>query len=294
MKELVILSGKGGTGKTVIAASLIKIQPSVVAADCDLDAPNLDLLFNSRELSRAPLIMQRAFIRTDSCDGCGICASHCRFQAIAMVKKGKNRYAKIDLDRCEGCGLCSHLCPQTAIELRGQDIGERFLSKIDNGWLSHGNLEPPAENVGKFAMEIKNAARDKAIEESIPLLIVDGPPGIACTAIATLSGADLCLLVTEPTASGAHDMERVAALAKRMSVPTALVINRFDLNPKKADEIERRAKDLQIEVVSKVPFCEMVYDSLANGKPVVDLFPDSVFSRCMRKIDGYIHNVLLM
>jgi MinD superfamily P-loop ATPase len=278
MKEVVILSGKGGTGKTVVAASLISMQESTVAVDCDLDAPNLHLLLDREERSRRPLTSMKALVSENDCNGCGTCARMCRFHAISLQGKGRGWRALVDPDRCEGCDLCRLICPKQAIEMGEHESGEQMVSKTSNGWLVHGVLEPPAENVGRFASRLKDVARDRAREDGSPLLFVDGPPGIGCPTIASLSGADFCLLVTEPTASGLYDLERAAFLARQMHVPAAVLINRWDLNRSMAGRIESRVAEWGLPLLGKLAFDERVPQSIIRAAPMTKLFPQSDFS----------------
>lgn len=282
MKELVILSGKGGTGKTAVAASLASLQGTVMAVDCDVDAPNLYLILRSTLLQSRPYLgLRKAQVCESDCNGCGKCAELCRFSAIQVKGRGNHKKAKVDQDRCEGCALCPHICPQEAIVMEEHKAGEQMLSKISNGWLIHGLLEPPAENSGMFVAQLKKQARSMALEHDLPLVLIDGPPGIGCPAIASLSGADMCLLVSEPTSSGLHDLERAVLLARGMRIPVGALINRYDLNLDQTKAIEMKLMEWRVPLLGLLPYDEMVPLSIARGEPTIKLFPGSGFSQAL-------------
>jgi MinD superfamily P-loop ATPase len=272
MKELVIISGKGGTGKTSIAASLAALAKTVVLADCDVDAADLHLL-------TAPVIRRRepfsggsmARIRPENCTGCGICEKICRYQAIrpAGDAEGKQIVA-IDAFSCEGCGLCAAVCPAGAIEMRPRASGEWFISDTRFGPMVHARLGVAEENSGKLVTVVRREASRLAVERGLDLVIIDGPPGIGCPVIASIGGTSLVLIVTEPTVSGLHDLERVLSLARHFGVPAAVCINKCDINPEMADRIRNRVAEENIEVVAELPYDASAVSALMAGKTIVE------------------------
>lgn len=293
MKELVVLSGKGGTGKTVVTASLLEVLGPTVAADCDVDASNLRLMVESTVERCTPYLgMRKARVEVELCDGCGRCAESCAFSAITMVGSGPGRKALCDPDACEGCGLCQRLCRSSAIEMVEVIAGEWMVSKSAQGWVLDAYLEPPAQNTGRLVSLLKAEGRALAQEKDLPLMVVDGPPGIACPAIASLSGANLCLLVTEPTLSGLHDLGRAIGLARSRHVPCVAILNRSDLCPKLAGEVEEELEAEGVPLMARIPCDESVSESLAIGHPPTRLYPDSPFSRNLRHAGELIRSIL--
>lgn len=274
MKEIVVISGKGGTGKTSVAASLAVLGGRVVVADCDVDAADLHLILE-------PTIMQSgdfsggksAVIQSEACVGCGVCADACRFRAIALDGPGNDVIAKtynVDELRCEGCGLCERLCPTGAIQLHDRLSGEWFVSTTRVGPMVHAKLGIAAENSGKLVSLVREKARRKADEEGIDLVIIDGPPGIGCPVIATLTGADLVLIVTEPSRSALHDMERVCELTRHFGLPTVICINKCDVHAELALDVEKRARELGFPIVGRIPFDPVVTRAQCEGRTVVE------------------------
>lgn len=243
MRELVVLSGKGGTGKTSLAASFAVLAGDAVVADCDVDAADLHLVL-------APLVRERhdftsgrvALIRAGDCSGCGVCADLCRFDAIGRETRGDGAaVCRVDPVGCEGCGVCVRFCPVQAIDFPECLCGEWMISDTRCGPMVHARLKAAAENSGKLVALVRREARRLAGEEKRERIIVDGPPGIGCPVIASLSGASRVLAVTEPTVSGEHDLERVLALARHFQVPAAACVNKWDLNPEMSARIEAKA-----------------------------------------------------
>ncbi|HNQ22871.1 MAG TPA: ATP-binding protein [Phycisphaerae bacterium] len=272
MKELVIISGKGGTGKTSIAASFAVLAGNAVTADCDVDAADLHLVL-------APQVQQRggfrsgheARIRTEDCGGCGVCARLCRFGAVGQQQgpDGAVTYA-IDPLACEGCGLCARYCPQQAIDLKERDCGEWFVSETRCGPLVHASLDAAAENSGKLVSLVRDKARTVAKEGGRELIIVDGAPGIGCPVIASLTGATAVLIVTEPTVSGAHDLERVAAVARHFAVPAWVCVNKWDLNPGMTEQIEATVRRQGMQVAGRVRYDRDVTAAQVAARTIVE------------------------
>jgi MinD superfamily P-loop ATPase len=268
MKQIVVISGKGGTGKTVMSACFASLARNAVLADVDVDAANLHLLLRpeiqERHIFRSG---RKARVDREKCTGCGLCLPLCRFTALFEDKEGK---AVVEALSCEGCGLCYHVCPEKAVEMETQVSGEWYISKTKYGPFVHARLGIAEENSGKLVTEVRKKARQIAEDERRDLVIMDGAPGIGCPVIASLSGTDLTLVVTEPTPSGRHDMERIAGVARHFKVRTACCINKFDLNPENSDGIERWCREQSIPVVGKVAFDEAIPESVVRGLPYVE------------------------
>jgi len=265
MKQLVIISGKGGTGKTILSASFAALAPKKVMVDCDVDAANLHLLLHPEiQESHSFSGGKRAGLIQDKCTGCGECLDACRFSAIT---EGQDGEINIDSISCEGCAVCYHVCPVEAIEMKKNISGEWYISKTRYGPFIHARLGIGEENSGKLVTEVRKKAKDIAEQNGLDLIIIDGPPGIGCPVIASLSGADLALIVTEPTLSGIHDMERVAQTAHHFKISTACCINKYDINPENSAIIEDWCQKNSIPLLGKIPFDEEVIHSLVNLIP---------------------------
>lgn len=260
MKELVVISGKGGTGKTSIVASFAALAEDAVFADCDVDAADLYLVLEPKVKQTSDFSGgKRATIVTEKCVGCGKCRDLCRFDAIRFDGQANDVVEKtftIDPVSCEGCKVCVEFCPVDAIEFNDSINGQWFISDTRFGTMVHAKLGIAEENSGKLVTLIRKEAKRVATEEKKSLIVVDGSPGIGCPVIASITGADLVLIVTEPTLSGKHDLERVADLAAGFKIPTLIVINKFDLNPNMAEQIEKDAHSKDIKVVGKIRYDE--------------------------------------
>lgn len=273
MKELVVISGKGGTGKTSLTASFAALACNAVVADGDVDAADLHLIL-------APDVRRRedfrsghaAAIRAKDCVGCGRCAALCRFEAIAPATRPSDgaRVFAVDPGACEGCGVCVWNCPVRAIDFPEQVCGEWFVSATRFGPLVHARLHPDAENSGKLVSLVREQARATARQERRDLVIVDGPPGTGCPVIAALTNASGVLAVTEPTVSGAHDLARVLELANHFKIPTAVCINKWDLNPEQADGIEAAARAAGATPVGRVRYDKAATAAQRQGRAVVE------------------------
>jgi len=269
VKEVVILSGKGGTGKTSIAASFAVLAQSKVLADCDVDAADLYLLLQPKvKKSEEFWSGQVAFIDKEKCTECGLCQEICRFGAI------KDYF--VDEVSCEGCGFCSQICPVDAIAMQPCMAGHWFISDTRYGTLVHARLGIAQENSGKLVTLVRNNAKLVAEGQNIDWIISDGPPGIGCPAIASLSGASLALLVTEPTLSGIHDLERALGLCRYFDIPALVCINKYDLNEENSRRIENYCYDQGVEVAAKVPFDNVVTEAIVQGVPVVEYSSNKV------------------
>jgi len=269
MKEIVIISGKGGTGKTSITASYAFIGgKDVIVADCDVDAADMHLLlepdFAVSEDFYSGLL---AGIDQEKCIKCGKCAEVCRFDAIPIVAE---QYVVNPID-CEGCGYCSQICPQDAIEMKEQNVGKWFLSEIKTGSkMVHARLGIGAENSGKLVAKVKNEAKVLAEKENKDFIIVDGSPGIGCPVISSLSGAHFVVLVTEPSVSGIHDLKRVYELVKKFGIKAGCIINKADINSNKTKEIHKFLKDEKIESITEIPYNENFTKAMTRTKTIVE------------------------
>ena len=263
MKEIVVLSGKGGTGKTSIVASFAALARSKVLVDCDVDAADLHLLLQPAIKHTEEFWSGKtAFIDKRFCTRCEVCETVCRFEAI--------RNFKVDPISCEGCGFCFHVCPEGTIKMRNNLAGHWFISDTRYGPLVHARLGIAQENSGKLVALVRQNARLIAEGEGYSHILSDGPPGIGCPVISSLSGADLALLVTEPTLSGMHDLERILGVCRHFGVPAMVCINKYDLNEENTCQIEEFCLEQGIEVISRLPFDNVVTEALVQGLPVVE------------------------
>ncbi len=273
MKEIVIISGKGGTGKTSLTASFAVLAGHAVLADCDVDAADLHLVL-------APTIRRReafrcgheAIIRQADCIGCGACLAWCRFEAIRKTDGGAGEAAfTIDPTACEGCGVCVWSCPVKAIDFPERLSGEWYVSDTRHGPMVHARLNPGGENSGKLVSKVRETARALAEERKADLILVDGPPGVGCAVIASVSGASLVLVVTEPTLSGAHDMARVLELTRHFAIPTAVCVNKWDLNAEMTERIESEARRAGAAIAGRVRYDKGVTRAQLQGLAVVEI-----------------------
>lgn len=263
MKEIVILSGKGGTGKTSIVGSFAALAQSKVLADCDVDAADLHLLLNPSIKGENEFWSgQVAVIDDKECTQCDLCQDVCRFDAITDFK--------VDPISCEGCGFCSHICPVEAITMKESLSGYWFISDTKYGHLVHARLGIAQENSGKLVALVRQEAKRIGEREGLTYIISDGPPGIGCPVISSLSGADLALLVTEPTLSGIHDLERVLGVCHHFGIPALVCVNKYDLNEDNTHQIENYCLNHGIEMAAKIPFDNVVTEALVKGLPVVE------------------------
>ena len=258
MKELVVISGKGGTGKTSIVASFAALADKAVFADCDVDAADLHLVLEPKVKQTSDFSGgKQASIVAEKCTGCGKCKELCRFDAINFNGPANDIVAKtftVDPISCEGCKVCVEFCPVDAIEFNDSINGQWFISDTRFGTMVHAKLGIAEENSGKLVSLIRKEAKRIAEEQKNDLIIVDGSPGIGCPVIASITGADLVLIITEPTLSGKHDLERVAELAAGFKIPVLIAINKFDLNSDMAEQIEEDTLKRNINVVGKIRY----------------------------------------
>ena len=267
MKELVVVSGKGGTGKTTVVASFAALAQRKVMVDCDVDAADLHLILAPEVRREEPFSSgMTAEIVPDKCTACDRCRELCRFEAV-RVEDGRYR---IDPLACEGCGVCVRFCPEGAIVSHRPVCGHWFVSETRHGPMVHARLGIAEENSGKLVSLVRREAREIATERDFDLIIADGSPGIGCPVIASIAGADLLLAVTEPTRSGLHDLQRVHALARHFNLPVLICINKHDLNADIAADIERWAAEAGTEVVGRIGYDPVVTRAQVEGKSVVE------------------------
>jgi MinD superfamily P-loop ATPase len=278
MKELVVISGKGGTGKTSLMAAFASLAKNKVLCDADVDASDLHLLTD-------PKIKERhdfqgggiAVIDPDKCTQCGLCRELCRWDAIS-------EQFEVDSIECEGCGVCVDFCPEQAIEFPLSTCGQWFISHTRFGPMVHARLGIAEENSGKLVTLIRQEAKKLAEKNKLDLIITDGPPGVGCPVIASIGGAAALLIVTEPTVSGLHDMERVAQLAAHFKVPGMVCVNKFDLNTDQTQAIEKLAKERNITVLGRIPFDPVFTKSMVQGKTIFEYNTDSTVGQAVKQI----------
>jgi len=265
MKQVAIVSGKGGTGKTSIIASLAALtQGRAVFADCDVDAPDLHLILCPEILERREFYgIKRAFIDKEKCIQCGICQDACRFGAISDFE--------VETPLCEGCGVCQLVCPEDAVEMRDVQAGEAYISQTRFGPMVHAELFPGEEASGKLVAMVREMARDLAAMRKLDLILIDGSPGIGCPVIASLTGVDLALVVTEPTITGEHDLERILDVAGHFGIITAVCINKYDLNLAGSRRIEALCRERDVIVAGRLPYHASVVEAMVSERAVVEI-----------------------
>lgn len=278
MKQLLILSGKGGTGKTTIASAFIRLLNAKAFADCDVDAPNLHLLMNmpSRPARSDYYGMGKAGIDQEKCTNCKLCLENCKFKAIKLEKG----HYRVDYYACEACGVCEEICPVGAVKLYPHIAGQLELY-IGKKIFSTGRLKMGSGTSGKLVSEVKRQMVDKTDKE-VDIAIIDGSPGIGCPVIASLSGVDMVLIVAEPSISGIEDMKRIIETAKRFNIKIGVSINKYNSNLEKTKEIQTICQELNIDLVGKIPFDYQVVNAINTGNTIIDL--DCIAGDAVRKV----------
>jgi len=277
VKQITVLSGKGGTGKTSLVGSLAALTKKTVMTDCDVDAPDLHLLLKPEILQTQEFKASRvAVMDEEKCIQCGKCEEHCRFGAIEKLV--------IDPILCEGCGVCAYVCPVEAIELRERISGYAFISRTKYGPMSHARLNPGEENSGKLVSLVRQNAKKVAETENCELIINDGPPGIGCPVIAAVGGVDIGLIVVEPSLSGIHDMKRALGLLSHFKIPSLVCVNKYDINEENTDRIVEFCRSNSVEVVGKIPFDPLVTEAMVAGKSIVEYSPKSRVSEAIAEL----------
>lgn len=277
MKQIAIVSGKGGTGKTTLTASFAALAGSVVIADCDVDAADLHLLLDPQVVSEQEFKGSKlAIIDKDRCTECRLCENSCRFDAI--------RDLKIDAVLCEGCGVCAYVCPEDAIRLIERVSGYAYISKTRFGPMSHAKLNAAEANSGKLVALVRQNAKQLAEKKDYSMILIDGPPGIGCPVIASLTGVDLAIMITEPTISGIHDLERIMGVVKHFNISPAVIINMYDINTENTEKITEYCSQNEVQVLGVIPFDPTVTKAMVAGKPVIEHSPDCMASKVIRKV----------
>lgn len=274
LKQIAVLSGKGGTGKTSVLASFAALAQNAVLADCDVDAANLHLLVHPTVRQQSEFRGAKIAVRdTTRCRQAGECERSCRFGAITI--------REVNVRRCEGCGLCVLACPNGALKLEPVVNGYCYLSDTPYGPTAHARLLPAGESSGRLVTKVRQMAEEVALQSGRDFILIDGPPGIGCTAVAAMAEVDLVVIVTEPTLSGIHDMERLTQLAAHFRLPAALIINKCDINESNRDHIRGYAEEKSIHIIGEVPFDEAVPQAIAAHAPLV-LFSDGPAAQAVR------------
>ncbi|PID26946.1 MAG: (4Fe-4S)-binding protein [Candidatus Cloacimonadota bacterium] len=258
--EIVVISGKGGTGKTTIVSSIIPFFKNLVIGDCDVDAPDLHIMLNPKQKSKEEFMgLKKASLDESKCIKCGKCYNHCKFGAITEDILFKH-------NRCEGCGVCEYLCPVCAIEMKEAKTGSIYHSQTDYGDMVHARLIPGEEASGKLVAKVRREAMNIAEKKGFKNIIIDGSPGVACNVISSITGASKVVIVVEPSLSGLHDLKRVYQLTQKFKLKTIVVINKFDISPKMSREIENYCEKLNITIGLKIPFSRDIVNSIVMKK----------------------------
>ncbi len=262
-KEIVVVSGKGGTGKTTFTATLAASLPRKIIADTDVDAANLHILLQPKK-SRATKFRGKDIASLDpgKCTNCGLCREKCAFDAVIPVKGN----LKIDESACEGCTLCSLVCPTEAIVMIPRFVGDWMISETAYGKFVHARLKPGGENSGHLVTMVRLQAKHLAVENNIDTILIDGPPGIGCPVNAAVSGTNYAVVVTEPTYSGISDLERILLLIRHFGIPCGVIVNRFDIHAENTNRIERYCREAGASVLAKIPHSYEIMESIAAAR----------------------------
>lgn len=283
MKELVVLSGKGGTGKTSMTAAFASLAQDMMLCDADVDAADLHLLMAPDIGETTDFVGgNEAAIVPDKCVGCGLCMELCRFNAVSQNPNYENFI--IDPIDCEGCGVCVDLCPEQAIDFPPKTCGQWFVSATRFGPMVHARLGIAEENSGRLVALVREEARKRLREQHLSLMITDGPPGIGCPVIASMGQANAVLIVTEPTVSGIHDMKRVAQLAAHFKIPAMVCINKYDLNPDQSEAIRNIAEEKNLIYTGEIPFDPAFTKAMIQGKTIMETHKESKASLAIKEI----------
>ena len=285
MNQIAIISGKGGTGKTTLTASFVAIANRVVVADCDVDAADLHLLLNPKVISEQEFKGSKlAIINRDRCTECNICEDLCRFDAIKELK--------VDAILCEGCGVCAYVCPEDAINLIERVSGHAYISETRFGPMSHAKLNAAEANSGKLVTIVRNNARQLAEKDDCDFILIDGPPGIGCPVISSITGVDLVVVITEPTLSGIHDLERILGVVQHFGIKALVIINIYDINIENTERIAEFCRRNNVEVLGRIPFDTAVTESMIEGKTIIEYSPNCKVSEEILKAWNKIKNLL--
>lgn len=278
--EIAFLSGKGGTGKSSICAAFISLAKKVIAVDCDVDAANLYLIFPPKNTVETNYISgKNAIIHQDKCSQCGLCKELCQFDAINIV----NGKFEIDTVSCDGCALCFRQCPEKAIEMIESDDSKLYFGDFRNGSIIYGRLSPGEENSGKFISVVRALAKEKSKELGLDNIIIDGPPGIGCPFMSTITGVDKVVVVTEPSMSGLVDLKRTIDVAKSFMQEIYVIINKYDLNLELTNQIKDYCLGMDIDIIACLPFDKEVVDAMIRSKTIIEYNSESDISQRIRE-----------
>lgn len=270
--EIAVISGKGGTGKSSITAAFATMQQDIVLADCDVDAANLYLLFQPNHQEEEVFVSgHKAVIDKSLCSECAVCVDYCRFGAISVV----DGEVTINPHSCDGCYLCSRICPSGAISMVPDDKSRMYSGTFRKGMMVYGRLFPGEENSGRLVDLVRKKARKIAQETNLQTILLDGPPGIGCPVISTITGVDRVLIVTEPTLSGLHDLKRTVEICSNFNLVPRVIINKYDLNTEMADRIDEYCQQIKAPVIGRIPFDPVVVEAMLNCKSVWEYAPES-------------------
>lgn len=279
MNEIVILSGKGGTGKTSITAAFATLSDNIILADCDVDAANLYIIMQPENYEEEPYSTgEKAIVDTELCNLCGLCVEYCRFDAMSITQTE----LKISTTACDGCKLCARVCPQNAISMVANKDSRFYIGTFRNGKMVHARLAPGDDNSGRMVSYVKQRARELRTDNNI--LLIDGPPGIGCPVIASLSGADKVVLVTEPTISGVSDLKRIISLLQKYKCEIFIIVNKHDINELYTNEIFNLAKTQNINFLGKIPYNRIFTEAMINCQSVIEYAPNHEISTQIKNI----------
>ncbi len=288
IKEMVIVSGKGGTGKTSLTGSLCYLFQNKVVADCDVDAANLHLLLNPERVDETKEFVggKKAVIDPSLCTGCGVCRDVCRYEAVSED-------FVIDPISCEGCGACHFFCPAQAIDFTPRLAGHCYTSTAGgNGRFVFAELLPGEENSGKLVAMVRSEARAEAEKEGAGMILIDGPPGIGCSVISSLTGTHLAVVVTEPTPSGIHDLRRIVELIEHFRIKAAVVVNKSDINPQYVEEMKGYCSQKNLGYLGEIPYDTQITEAQKEGRTILDFSPDCAASTSIRHIYSKLNDIL--
>lgn len=279
--QVAVISGKGGTGKSSITAALASLSKNIVLVDCDVDASNLYLLFNPTHEEESSFVGgEKAVINYDLCTHCGVCMNYCRFDAI-VKEKGKVKIVDVF---CDGCHLCSRICPENAIHMIEEKDSRYYAGTFRNGKMVYGRLAPGEENTGLLVNKIRERAKEIAKKHNIDVILLDGPPGIGCPVLSTITGVDKLLAVTEPSLSGLHDLGRIVEIAKNFQLETKVIINKYDLNEEITEQIKQKCKEWKLEVIASIPYEPLFVKAMIQQQSIVEFAPESLASQTLSSV----------
>ena len=278
--EIAIISGKGGTGKSSISAAFATLSSEVVLADCDVDAANLYILFNPEHEEEESFVGgEKAVIERDRCTNCGLCIPYCNFEAISFSREG----VVISETACDGCHLCKRVCPHQAIRMVEIDKSRLYAGAFRNGRMVYGRLAPGEENSGKLVNLVREKAQKQSKSFGLETIIIDGPPGIGCPVISSITGVNQVVIVTEPSLSGLHDLQRAVEITGSFGIPTRVIINKYDLDESLTTTIEIWCRENQLEIAGRIPFDPAVVEAMVNCKTIPEWIPGSETSQRLRE-----------